>query len=80
MVYTVQSTRSLAEIEWALQDSAARHQFGILTLTVHDLRQTMKNKDTALPCRISVYGAESNYSIATLLPRAMMDEAAGAAQ
>jgi uncharacterized protein (DUF302 family) len=99
MIHIVRSTRSLPEIERALQDSAARHQFGILT--VHDLRQTMKNKgidlamdcrifevcnpvqakkvleangavSTALPCRISVYGTEGRYAIATLPPTGLM--------
>ncbi len=27
---------------------------------------------TALPCRISVYGAEGNYTLATILPTALM--------
>jgi uncharacterized protein (DUF302 family) len=100
MIHTVRSTQSLPAIERALQESAARHQFGVLT--VHDLRQTMKNKgielamdcrifevcnpvqakkvleangavSTALPCRISVYGTEGIYTIATLLPTGLME-------
>lgn len=100
MVYTVHSRRRLNEIEQALQDSAARRQFGVLA--IHDLRQTMKNKgielamdcriyevcnpvqakkvleangavSTALPCRISVYGKEGDYTIATLLPQRLME-------
>jgi uncharacterized protein (DUF302 family) len=99
MVYTVHSKRSLNQIEQALQNSAARRQFGVLA--IHDLRQTMKNKgvdlamdcrifevcnpvqakkvleangavSTALPCRISVYGKEGDYTIATLLPSGLM--------
>lgn len=99
MLYTIKSTRTLPEIEQALQDSAARHQFGILA--IHDLRQTMQKKgiemdmecriyevcnpvqakkvleangavSTALPCRISVYGSERGYTIATLLPTVLM--------
>ena len=99
MLYAIESTRSLPEIEQALQDAAARHQFGILA--IHDLRQTMQKKgieldmdcriyevcnpvqakkvlqadgavSTALPCRISVYGSEGGYKIATLLPTVLM--------
>jgi len=96
MVHTVQSTRSLEGIERALQDSAARPGFGILT--VHDLRQTTRNNgigmamdcrnvdvcnpvqakkvlgavSTALPGRISVYGTQRSYNIATLLPTGLM--------
>jgi uncharacterized protein (DUF302 family) len=99
MLYTIHSNRTLNEIEAALQESAARHKFGILA--THDLRETMKKKgvefnsdcriyevcnpvqakrvleangavSTALPCRISVYGANGGYTIATLLPTALM--------
>ena len=99
MLYTIESSRPLAEIEQRLQDSAARNRFGILA--VHDLRETMKKKgidfasdcriyevcnplqakkvleangavSTALPCRISVYGTDTGYRLATLLPTALM--------
>jgi uncharacterized protein (DUF302 family) len=99
MLYTIQSTRPLAEIQRGLEESAARHQFGILA--VHDIRETMKKKgvsfdtdcrifevcnphqakrvleangavSTALPCRISVYGCENDYTLATILPTALM--------
>ncbi len=99
MLYTIQSRKPLAEIQRELEDSAARHHFGILA--VHDLRETMKKKgvdfatdcriyevcnpvqakkvleangavSTALPCRISVYGSEGNYTLATLLPTQLM--------
>lgn len=99
MIYTIQSKRSLAEIEQALHESAARHKFGILA--IHDLRETMRKKgvefntdcriyevcnpvqakkvleangavSTALPCRISVYSSDGGYTLATLLPTALM--------
>jgi uncharacterized protein (DUF302 family) len=99
MLYQIRSTKPLEEIAHGLQESAARHQFGVMA--VHDLRETMKNKgvelamecriyevcnplqakkvlevdgalSTALPCRISVYGSQGNYTLATILPTAMM--------
>ena len=99
MLYTIQSLKSMAEIQGGLQESAARHNFGILA--VHDLRETMKKKgvdfandcriyevcnpiqakkvleangaiSTALPCRISVYGSEGKYTLATILPTELM--------
>jgi len=99
MLYTIKSHKPIAEIQRRLEESAARHQFGILT--VHNLRETMKKKgvefgtdcwvyevcnplqakrvleangavSTALPCRISVYGTEGDYSLSTLLPTALM--------
>jgi len=99
MLFTIESSKKIAEIQQALEESAARHRFGILA--VHDLRETMKKKgvefetncwiyevcnpvqakkvleangavSTALPCRISVYGAEGAYTLATLLPTALM--------
>lgn len=52
MVPKVQSAGSRAEIEQALLDSAARHQFGLLT--VPDLRETTQKKgiDLTMECRI----------------------------
>ncbi|HXE62711.1 MAG TPA: DUF302 domain-containing protein [Bryobacteraceae bacterium] len=99
MLYTIKSRKPIAEIERDLEESAARHKFGILTS--HNLRETMKKKgvefnsncwiyevcnpdqakkvleangaiSTALPCRISVYGAEGDYTLATILPTALM--------
>lgn len=99
MLYTIKSQKPIAEIQRGLEDSAARHQFGILM--VHNLRETMKKKgvefatdcwiyevcnphqarkvleangaiSTALPCRISVYGTEGSYTLATLLPTELM--------
>lgn len=99
MLYTIKSHKPMAEIQRGLEDSAARHKFGILA--VHNLRETMKKKgvefatdcwiyevcnpvqakkvleangavSTALPCRISVYGTEGDYTLATILPTALM--------
>lgn len=99
MLYTLTSTKSLDEIERGLQESAARHQFGVIA--VHDLQEMLKKKgvdlavecrvyevcnplqakkvleadgaiSTALPCRISVYGAPRSYTLATMRPTEMM--------
>ena len=52
MLYQINSSKSLDEIERGLQESAARHQFGVIA--VHDLRDTMKKKgvDLDIECRI----------------------------
>lgn len=100
MLYTLNSTLPLAEIQRRLEESAAAHKFGILT--VHNLAETLRKKSvelgwecyifevcnpvqakrvldahpavsTALPCRISVYGSEGRYTLATLLPTALME-------
>jgi len=52
MLYQLHSTRTLGEIAKALEESAARNQFGIIA--DHDLRETMKKKgvEFAMECRI----------------------------
>jgi len=99
MLFTLDSTLPFTEIQRRLEESAAAHKFGILT--VHNLAETMRKKSvelgsecyifevcnpvqakrvldahpavsTALPCRISVYGSEGHYTLATLLPTALM--------
>jgi uncharacterized protein (DUF302 family) len=52
MLYQIKSSKSLDEIERGLQESAARHQFGVIA--VHDLQQTLKKKgvNLAMECRI----------------------------
>jgi uncharacterized protein (DUF302 family) len=52
MLYQINSNKSLEEIERGLQDSAARHQFGVIA--IHDLRDMMKKKgvDLEMECRI----------------------------
>ena len=100
MLYSLNSTLPFVEIQRRLEESAAAHKFGILT--VHNLAETMRKKavelgsecyifevcnpvqakrvldahpavSTALPCRISVYGSEGHYTLATLLPTALME-------
>ena len=52
MLYQIKSKQSMDEIERALQESAARHQFGVIA--VHDLKETLAKKgvDLAMECRI----------------------------
>lgn len=52
MLYQIKSSKSLDEIERGLQESAARHRFGVIA--VHDLQDTMKKKgvDLDIECRI----------------------------
>ena len=42
MLFEVKSKKSLAEIGKGLEESAARHQFGVVA--VHDLKATMAKK------------------------------------
>ena len=99
MLYQLETSKTLADIEQALQASAAANKFGVIA--IHDLKETMQKKgvelamdcrifevcnpqqakrvlesdgaiSTALPCRISVYGSEGKYKIATMLPTEMM--------
>jgi uncharacterized protein (DUF302 family) len=49
----MQSRRTLPEIEQALQDSAARHKFGILA--THDLRETMRKKGVEFDKDVRIY-------------------------
>lgn len=53
MIHKQRSSKSLAEIDQALRDAAARHKFGVIA--VHDLRQTMKNKGVDLDRACLVY-------------------------
>jgi uncharacterized protein (DUF302 family) len=52
MLYQINSSKSLDEIERGLQESAARHKFGVIA--VHDLQETLKKKSVnlAMECRI----------------------------
>ncbi len=101
MLYQIKSRKPLDEIERGLQESAARHQFGVIA--VHDLKETLKKKgvdlgmecriyevcnphqakkvldadgaiSTALPCRISMYGSATEYTLAAMRPTEMMKE------
>ena len=76
MLHTVHSQRSLAEIEQALYESAARNKFGILT--VHDLRETMAKKGVEFGRDVRIYEVcnpvqakkvlEANGAVSTALP------------
>ena len=76
MLYTIESKKPLAEIERGLEEAAARHKFGILT--VHDLRATMNKKGVAFDrdCRIfevcnpvqAKKVLEANGAVSTALP------------
>jgi len=46
MLLQVQSGRTLEEIEQGLQESAARHQFGVIA--IHDLKATLAKKGVEL--------------------------------
>ena len=52
MLYQIKSNKALDEIERGLQESAARHRFGVIA--IHDLRDTLKKKgvDLSMECRI----------------------------
>jgi len=52
MLFQIESNKSLDENERGLQESAARHQFGVIA--VHDLQETLKKKgvNLAMECRI----------------------------
>jgi uncharacterized protein (DUF302 family) len=52
MIYSVQSAKSLTEIDESLRAAAQRHRFGVLN--VLDLKQTLRNKgiDLGSECRV----------------------------
>lgn len=52
MIYSVRTSKSLAEIDQSLREAAQRHKFGVLN--VLDLRQTLSNKgfDLGRECRV----------------------------
>jgi uncharacterized protein (DUF302 family) len=52
VLYQIKSSKPLDEIERGLQESAARHKFGVIA--IHDLKDTLKKKgvDLAMECRI----------------------------
>ena len=76
MLYQIKSSRSLNEIERALQDSAVRHQFGVIA--IHDLQETLKKKGVHLAMECRVYEVcnphqakkvlEADGAISTALP------------
>lgn len=52
MIYSVNSSKSLAAIDQSLREAAQRHKFGVLN--VLDLKQTLSNKgiDLGRECRV----------------------------
>ncbi len=76
MLYEKTSQKSMAEIELALRDSAARHKFGVIH--VHDLQKTMKEKGVDFDRECAVFevcnpqqakrALEANPAISTVLP------------
>lgn len=76
MLLQVPSNKPLDEIERGLQESAARHKFGIIA--THDLRQTLANKGVVLNQDCRVYEVcnphqakkvlDANGAISTALP------------
>ena len=53
MLFRVQSGKTLDEIDRGLQESAARHQFGVIA--VHDLQATLARKGVELAQECRVY-------------------------
>ncbi len=76
MIFEISSSKPLPEIDRNLREAAARHNFGVLT--VHDLKQTMKNKgvDYAGECivyeicnpRQALKVLEANGAVSSALP------------
>lgn len=53
MIYQIKSNKSLDEIERGLQESAARHRFGIIA--THDLQDTLRKKGVELDMECRIY-------------------------
>ena len=76
MLYQVKSSKSLDQIERDLEDSAARHQFGVIAM--HDLNETLNKKGVALSMACRIYEVcnphqakkvlEADGAISTALP------------
>lgn len=76
MLYEVSSTKTMEEIDRGLREAAARHKFGVLT--VHDLKQTMRNKGVEFDGECMIYevcnphqakkALEANAAVSTALP------------
>lgn len=76
MLYEKTSQKTMAEIELALRDSAARHKFGVIH--VHDLQKTMKDKGVEFSRQSMIFevcnphqakkALEANGAVATALP------------
>lgn len=76
MLYEVSTRKSLAEIDAGLQESAARHKFGIIA--VHNLKETMAKKGVDFDGECMIYEVcnphqakrvlERNGAVSTALP------------
>ncbi|MCW5966069.1 MAG: DUF302 domain-containing protein [Bryobacterales bacterium] len=76
MLFELQSQKSLEEIGKALEEAAARHQFGVIA--VHDLKATMARKGVDYAGECMVYEVcnphqarkvlEANGAVSTALP------------
>ncbi len=76
MLYQVSTRKSLDQIDAGLQEAAARHQFGIIT--VHNLKETMANKGVDFSGECMIYEVcnpqqakkvlEANGAVSTALP------------
>lgn len=76
MLYEKTSQKTMAEIELALRDSAARHKFGVIH--VHDLQKTMKEKGVDFGHECAIFevcnphqakrALEAEPAISTVLP------------
>ena len=76
MLFEVPSTKSIAEIDLALRESAARQKFGVIA--VHDLKETMRNKGVDFNGECIIYEVcnpqqakrvlEANGAVSTALP------------
>ncbi len=76
MLFELQSNKNLEAIEVGLQEAAARHQFGILT--IHNLKETMAKKGVEFAGECLVYEVcnphqakkvlEANGAVSTALP------------
>lgn len=76
MLFELNSNKSLEEIDRGLREAAARHKFGVLS--VHNLKETMKNKGVEYGAECLVYeicnpqqakkALEANAAISTALP------------
>lgn len=76
MLYEKLSSKSMAEIDLALRAEAGRRRFGVLH--VHDLQQTLRNKDVEYGKQCCVFEIchpgqakrvlEANVSLASMLP------------
>ncbi|MEN6537080.1 MAG: DUF302 domain-containing protein [Bryobacteraceae bacterium] len=76
MIFEVSSTKSLDQIGKALEESAARHKFGIIA--THDLKETMRKKGVDFSGECMIFEVcnphqakkvlEANGAVSTALP------------